>query len=513
MIHFLSLWQRRTAWQHALLLMVGGALATTALAPFFLSSLLWMSIPMLCLVVRHAARPSSAFWSGWWWGLGYSLFSIYWITHALLVDAEAFGWLIPFALLGIGGALALYHGLIAFASYYVRHLPIVPYCLSFALIWTVAEIARSVLFTGFPWNLIGYSAASNNVSMQLASIGGIFWLSLLVVTCATLPLWWIMHQRRATLIAIGIFILAHGYGAWRLYTHPTVYEPHVRLRLVQAAIPQNLKWSPSGRYDAIDAHVMLSLSKGYKTITHILWPESAMTFRFSEGDLWANRLARIAPQRGSLITGVVRAIAPTSPNDPPILYNSLQSITRQGTIDAVYDKRHLVPFGEYIPLRSILPLTKITHGSIDFSTGDSDAPLTTYGAPPMRPLICYEAIFPWLSDNAHPAWIANLTNDGWFGESTAPYQHLHMARMRAVEQGVALARAANTGISAVIDPYGRILASLELGARGVLDHNLPKATPSPTFYSRFGYSALILSCIVYGIIIALYHPRKFFIHK
>ncbi len=482
-------------WRQNLCLTVAGALSTLAFAPFFATPVLFVTLPWLMHRVRVSVSGKSAFRTGWWFGLGYSIASIYWFSYALLVDAARFGWLIPFALLGIGGALAVYHGLCTLAAYRFRKLPIVPYCLAFALCWTVSEILRSLLFSGFPWNLLGYGWGMNEVSLQAASIGGVWWLSLITIALASVPLWWRERAYASAVIAVLIFGVLLGYGAFRLNANPTRYEPGVMLRLVQANIPQTLKWDKNAERSNLDLHVKLSLSAGYEKITHLIWPESALPFRLEEGGFLASELAKIVPPRGALATGVVRFVPPAAPGKPPTVYNSLNILDADAHIAAVYDKRKLVPFGEYVPLRSVLPLEKLTPGGLDFSTGTNADPIPIHGAPDMRPQICYEAIFPWLSNGAYPHWILNITNDAWFGLSSGPYQHFAMTRMRAVEQGVPLIRSASGGISAAIDAYGRVLSLLPLNTRGVLDTPLPTPAAANTLYGEYGQGVLILTML------------------
>lgn len=473
-------------WKRLFTLWLAGALSTLALAPFFATPILLLTIPTLLLTVRFALSTKQAAFHGWAFGLGYFSAGLYWFAHALLIDAAKFGWLIPLALLGIGGGLALYIALVGWFSYRVRTLPYTSYCISFALLWTIAEIARSTLFSGFPWNLIGYSWGAYETTLQSASLGGIWLLSLLTMLLASMPLWLCKptpSYKTCIVTLIGFLGLLY-YGNSRLANNPTLYEDSVGLRLVQASIKQELKWDAERRAEAIKQHLDLSAFRLGDDITHIIWPESAMTYRFEEGDFWTQELAKFAPENGALMTGVVR-VDRINPERTAI-YNSIKTITADEQIDAVYDKRKLVPFGEYVPFRNILPIDKITHGALDFDAGNNAEPLTTRGAPPFQPLICYEAIFPWLSQNTHPAWLLNVTNDGWFGTSTGPYQHFHMTRMRAVEQGVPLVRAANNGISAVIDPYGRIVAKLGLNEVGIVDSKLPEPADTHTVYAQYG---------------------------
>jgi apolipoprotein N-acyltransferase len=291
-----------------------------------------------------------------------------------------------------------------------------------------------------------------------------------------------------------------GYGAVRLHQNPTAYEPDILLRVVQANIPQTLKWDKNAEMGNLQKHITLSLSDGYSKVTHLIWPESAMTFRLEQGGFWTGELAKIVPPQGALVTGVVR-VERTEDGALAHLFNSLNVLRSNGDISAVYDKRKLVPFGEYVPLRSVLPLDKITPGGQDFSSGTYGGAVAMHGAPDFRPQICYEAIFPWLSADAYPHWILNITNDGWFGLSTGPHQHFEMTRMRAVEQGVPLIRAASGGISASVDAYGRVLKSLPLNTHGVLDTALPKPAAAPTLYGRYGQGVLLLSVAGIGLLL------------
>jgi apolipoprotein N-acyltransferase len=480
------------------LLFLSGALSTLSFAPFYALPVWLLTIPLCVISVKNAVTAKRAAFYGFWFGMGYYCAGLYWFAHALLVDAARFGWLIPFAIGGIGAVLALYHAVLHRMVYRARTLPYAALSCLFAVGWLGMEGLRSVLLTGFPWNLAGYSFAAHDVLLQSASLGGVWGASLLVILVGSMPCWFMERQRPYS--AAGLMWLACGALVWfghqRLALHPTTFVADVGLRLVQANIEQNLKWDPKERYNAVKEHLMLSEYRMTKEITHIIWPETAMTYAFEEGDFWAAELAKFAPEKGALITGVIRAIAPSEEGQPPHLFNSLKAVNAEGKIISSYDKRKLVPFGEYIPLRGVLPVEKITHGALDFSVGAQHDALNIHGLPPMRPLICYEAIFPYLSRAAHPAWILNITNDAWFGASTAPYQHFEMSRMRGVEQGVAVVRVANNGISAVMDAYGRVLHHLPLNARGVIDAQLPNAAHSPTVFARYGVLPVLGACVL-----------------
>jgi apolipoprotein N-acyltransferase len=275
------------------------------------------------------------------------------------------------------------------------------------------------------------------------------------------------------------------WGAARLADGHPSDVPGVTLRLVQPSIPEEMKNDPAQMLANFRRLFALSTSGGSGDLTAILWPEAAAP-PFLERDAGArSALAQAAPSSGYVITGAVRT--DPAPAAPVHVWNSLIAIDHDGAIRATYDKAHLVPFGEYVPFRSVLPMQKITPGGIDFSAGPGPRTITLPGLPPFSPLICYEAIFPdaVIDPTNRPAWLLNVTNDAWYGVSSGPFQHLAIARTRAIEEGLPLARVANNGISAVFDPYGRVLGRLDLDAVGVLDEKLPDALP-PTAYSRFG---------------------------
>ena len=309
-----------------------------------------------------------------------------------------------------------------------------------------------------------------------------------------------------------------GYGAWRLQSTPTQFVDAVKLRIMQPNLQQDVRFNYGAKADVMAKYLALSdratgpQSAGVGDATLLIWPESAFPFFLArEADAMA-QIAALLPPGTRLLTGSVRA--PDGPLVRPVTraYNSIYAIDHDGSILSIYDKLHLVPFGEYLPFQAVMEklgfeqLTKVQGG---FLAGDRRRVMSVPGAPPLLPLICYEAIFP--SDSAtsgeRPGWIVNLTNDGWFGISTGPYQHLQQTRVRAIEQGLPVVRAANTGISgAVIDPAGRIVAQLGLGIEGVLDAPLPAAL-SPTPYARYGDLPAAIA-IAAAIVITLTRRRR-----
>jgi apolipoprotein N-acyltransferase len=265
----------------------------------------------------------------------------------------------------------------------------------------------------------------------------------------------------------------------------------VRLRLVQPNIAQDVKWRP----DLLDANLADQIRLGALPLetapTHILWSEVAAPMFI---DRHPERLAAIAeatPEEGLTILGTLRR---TPEGQPFEIWNSLIAVAPDGTAVGHYDKSHLVPFGEYMPLRGLLDIANFTIGFADFSAGAGITTLRLPNTPPFSPLICYEAIFPGavVAGGERPQWLLNITNDGWYGNSAGPYQHLAAAQMRAVEEGLPMVRVANTGISAIVDPFGRIVRYLGLGARGILDGALPQALPRGTFYARWGNGPVLV---------------------
>jgi apolipoprotein N-acyltransferase len=288
---------------------------------------------------------------------------------------------------------------------------------------------------------------------------------------------------------LGALAASYGFGVARLPEAAALTD--TQLRIVQPNISQSQKWTQQGRLDSLRVHAELSrLPTDAPPASFTIWSETAMPFTLYSNSVWPSRLATLIPPNTTLITGAVRA---DDAQEKIQIWNSVVAVDAQANVLGHYDKHQLVPFGEFVPLRSVLPLDKITPGNIDFSRGKGPQALQIGTIPPFSPLVCYEVIFPWIAVDAanRPAWILNVTNDAWYGDSPGPYQHFAISRMRAIEQGLPLVRAANTGISAVVDPYGRAVKFLKLGTRGVIDQALPKPLP-PTFYAKQGEWLVLL---------------------
>jgi apolipoprotein N-acyltransferase len=494
-------------WRRALIAFASGAVSALAMAPFDAWPLLFFTFPVLVWLVDGAAAgrlgglPSAAI-AGWWFGFGYFLAGLYWVGYAFLVDAKTFGWLLPFAVIALPAGMACYTGLgLALARMIWTRGPTRLIALAVAL--TAAEWLRGHLFSGFPWNLYGYALTGPLVLAQSAALIGIWGLTFIAVAVFASPA--VLTDERAdtrrrwlplALSAVLLIALA-GYGAIRLSRTPTAFVEGVRLRIMQPNLQQDQKFNYGAKQKVMSQYLELSdrstgpQSAGVRDVTHLIWPESAFPFVLTREPDALAQIAALLPPGTVLITGAVRA--PELPPGQKIerAYNSIYVIDHDGSILSVYDKIHLVPFGEYLPFQDFLEklglmqLTKLPGG---FLPGGRRRAMNVPRAPLMLPFICYEVVFPGEAmpgGGTRPGWMLNLTNDGWFGISTGPYQHLQQARVRAIEEGLPLVRAANTGVSAVIDPLGRFVARLGLGAEGVLDSGLPAAI-APTIYARSG---------------------------
>ena len=513
-----------TGWRRPLLAVLCGVLAAAALPPWHVLPLLIPAFVGLVWLLDGAPTPRAALFLGWCFGSGYFLLGLHWIAEPLLVDAARHAWLIPFALVGLSGGLAIFTGVTcALWAWLLRQGLIAGpgRIIALAALWTLLEWVRTWIFTGFPWNLLGYIWSPSTAMLQTASLTGIFGLSMVTVLAAAMPalLGESAHLRRhiAPVVAATILLPAalFAYGSVRLAAAPApgaALVPDVRLRIVQANIPQALKWRADRRLPNLRQHVAMSrqpAADGALMPTHVIWPETAVPF-FLANDTGARQLAATAvPAGGLLITGAPRSEELTG-NTPRRFWNSVHAIDGNAAIQATYDKSHLVPFGEYVPARGFLPIDKLVPGQGDFTPGAGRRSLRLSGLPAVSVLVCYEAIFPGAAvDRAdRPQWILNLTNDAWFGARAGPSQHFAISRLRAIEEGLPLIRAANTGISGVVDPYGRILARLPVGQAGILDTDLPVALAGPTLFARLGNTTLIWLMALAALLTGLANRRR-----
>jgi len=489
-----------------------GALAVLALPPYGYAFVLPVAFGGLAALLDRAITWRRGAVTCWLFGFGYFVGGLRWIAESFSVDPERFGALAIPAVTGLSAGLALFPAAAGAAAVAIaapglwRHLAL-------GATWTLAELGRGTLFTGFPWNLIAYSWLTDDRTMQIVSITGSYGLSFVTVGAAAAAAGLLAARRSllSRLAALAPFsVLALGlwvFGAWRLDTALPPNVENVRLRLVQPGIEQRLKWRPEERERILERLLELSRRQADGRWTVLLWPESALPYLLTQGAPLVKTLSTILPSGGLLLTGAARRVG--EPSDGRY-YNSLVGIDAGGRIVAIYDKARLVPFGEYVPLRRILPLKKLTAGESDFTPGPGARAIAIPGLPAFQPLICYEAIFPRFVPAGGPAarWLLNVTNDGWFGTSSGPWQHLASARARAVERGLPLVRVANTGVSVVTDAYGRIRAQLGLGASGIIDIALPSPLPGQSIYLTTGDGPWLLASLALLIACALCRGRR-----
>ncbi|NLH81318.1 MAG: apolipoprotein N-acyltransferase [Phyllobacteriaceae bacterium] len=521
-------------WRRAGIVALAGALGALSLAPFHVFPVLWISLPVLVWALDGAAdlkdggrlvRVGPAFLIGWAFGFGWFLAGLWWIGAAFLVDVEEFGWLMPIAVASLSIGLGLFHGLAAaLARLLWSEGP--ARIAALAIGFYVADWLRGHVLTGFPWNLIGYGFAANEPMMQIDSVLGGYGLTLLAVVVFAAPAALVgggRDGRRFTAAVAVATVAIVGWGAWRLHVTPTEYVPDLRFRIVQPSIDQWAKWRPEFKTETVARYVELSsrpvldaagkpLPAGLRTdggvrggvpgITHLVWPESAFPFVLTNEPWALATIAQLLGDHTTLLTGAVRAEAPAAGEVRHRFYNSIYALGRDAEILAAYDKAHLVPFGEYLPFQDTLEslglrqLTKLRGG---YSAGPGIRTVEVPGLPPFGPLVCYEVVFPGeVVDRAHPPqWLLNVTNDAWYGMTPGPWQHLHQARLRAVEEGLPIVRAANDGVSAFVDPLGRVVAELTLGAVGVVDSGLPRPLAA-TVFARWGSTpSLTLACLAF----------------
>ncbi|MBB2971934.1 apolipoprotein N-acyltransferase [Mesorhizobium sp. RMAD-H1] len=483
-----------SGWRRALAAFLAGALATLALPPYDFFAVCLVSFPVLVWLIDGAVDTADGGWLrralpaaavGWWFGFGYFVSGLWWVGAALLVDAQNFAWALPLAVLGLPAFLAFFYAL---ATLVARLLWSDGLGRIFALAFGfgLAEWLRSFLFTGFPWNAIGYAAMPVPLLMQSDAVVGLYGMNALAVLVFAAPALLADRRHRRTGLAIALaLVAAHvGFGLYRLHNAPTTTEEAagngVRVRIVQPSIAQTAKWDNAARRAIFDKHIALTETPpkpGEPKPSVIVWPETSIPYILTQTPEALARIGEALSDGQVLLAGAVREEQGTG-DAGPLYYNSIYAINDRGEITDAVDKVHLVPFGEYLPLERwlrALGLQEVVEMPGGFTMATNRRSLRVNETLSFLPLICYEAIFPSELAYTGPraAAILNVTNDAWYGDTPGPYQHFRQAQLRAVEQGLPVIRAANNGLSAIVDPYGRITDGLALDAVGVVDASLP----------------------------------------
>ncbi|MCB2114949.1 MAG: apolipoprotein N-acyltransferase [Rhodobacteraceae bacterium] len=462
-----------------------GAAVALGQAPWGLWPVALAALVLLTTLVARESAVAPRNWLGWAGGAGYGAGALFWIVEPFLVEPEVYGWMAPFALVLMAAGMAVFWLLPAWIAALGRTQA--TRAIGFAVGLAASDLLRGYIFTGFPWALVGHIWIGTPV-MQAAAWAGPVGLSLLTALMAALPAAATSPRDRALAAGVSLALLAAfwGGGTLLLAASEAPRDPAIRVRLVQPDADQRLKWRADMWRVFLDRLVTATAAPADRPLDLIVWPETALPFLLEQSGPFLTGTLAVAAGGVPVATGVQRS-------DGARYYNSLAVIDGGGDPVAIYDKWHLVPFGEYIPLGDLAARFGITAFAAQEGAGYTAGPgarvIDLGPAGKVLPLICYEAVFPQdlraAPDRAD--WVLQVTNDGWFGRVAGPYQHLAQAQLRAVEQGLPLLRVANTGVTAVIDARGRVLQSLPLGAEGWFDAEVPPSLPR-TLYARTGDS-------------------------
>ena len=494
-----------------------GAISSLAFAPTFFFPILWASFSIFLLFITNSKNSKDAFFVGWFFGLGHFVVGLYWICASMLVEPLKFAWLIPFTILGVPSLQALLIGATSLCTYKLIKNPKfgkIQTLLSFGGFWTIFEISRTYLFSGFPWNLLGYVWGFSDRMIQIGSVLGTYGLTFFTVLIFSSPFLLLelkkdslsikLYKSKKKLIQIVFFLMLIPiffiFGNERLKNERKLEDTGLKARIVQPNIKQKDKWDDDKRGDSIYKQINMSTSKNTPFLDYIIWPEASIPYVLNLNPEIANIITEDLNSKTQVIAGSLRAELNKETKEIKKIWNSAYVLQNKKIID-VYDKKHLVPFGEYVPFRRFIPfINKITHGGMDFSEGTGSGIFELKKGFFVRILICYEVIFPneIITDSRKPDLIINLTNDAWFEKTSGPYQHMVASRMRSVEYGIPLIRAANTGISGFVNSYGKVVDKINLNVDNYLDVDISE-TLGETFYLKYKFFLLMFLCCFLGL--------------
>ncbi len=488
-----------------LLPLLAGWIAAFSMPPVGFWPCLVVGLSLLFYQWHQAQNYKSAFLASFLFGLGYFTTGLWWIGNALLVEGNEFWWVWPVSVIGLPTLLSLFTGFYSALARVFFRAPRLSTWIGFAAALTISEWVRGHIFTGFPWNLYGYAWSHHLAMLQSVSLFGAYGLTFLTVLIATAPaaLWILRADRRraacAGLLTFIILSALYSFGVWRL-GHGVTLNEDVTVRVVQANIHQTLKWDPSETIPVFEKHLALSAKSTKPKSLYILWPETAIPPVLLNNDIARDKIESMLAAQGEnayLLTGAL--VHKTAPQGDRY-YNALLAFDKRAAVRGSYAKTHLVPFGEFIPFQQWIPIRPVVRFQ-GFERGQGPTTMQFDDMPGFSPLVCYEIIFPGqaVDEKNRPALLVAVTNDGWYGDSAGPYQHFFQVIARSIEEGLPAIRSANTGISGVIDAYGRILAQSALFEEVAIDHALPAPLP-PTLFARTGnlfwFGALTLVLIV-----------------
>lgn len=470
---------------------------------FLLGSITVLGLPpyhcIICSVFGIAAffylingdfNRKSIFFISWSFGIGFFGFGLSWISEAFFTEGMNIEYLSPLPPIGLGVFLGLYICIPACLSLFF--VPGLSRLVAFSAFWCITEILRGVLFTGFPWNPIGSVLAKWPVLIQTASVWGVYGVGFFFIMFSSsfglLKLKGTYREKKFLVIPISILLFFVIFGWNRLKkVDSTLQINGIIVRLVQANIKQGVKWDKGHAERVLMDYIHLSRSSGAEKITHVLWPETATQFILDQDNFAHSMILSALLPSSILLAGSLRT--ERDENGKLKLFNSVVAVNDVGVNLGYYDKNHLVPFGEYVPLSKVFPfIRRLVPGSIDFSRGSGIKTTNIPRTLPVGILVCYEIIFPGnvVDKRERPYWIMNATNDAWYGMSAGPYQHFVSAQFRSVEEGIPVVRVANSGISGIIDAYGQVVKKTNLGEKAVLDSGIPYRTKKATIYGLYG---------------------------
>ncbi|NRB11392.1 MAG: apolipoprotein N-acyltransferase [Rickettsiaceae bacterium] len=487
---------------------LAGILCGLAFAPvFFIPGILTLSI--LCWQIRQATNLRQAFFYSYIFGFGFFLATIYWIAIAPTLYQE-FWWTIPIILIGFPLFMALFISLVGIFSFPLKNHSY--YHIIFCCFWVFYEWILSWAFTGFPWSCLGYVIAFSDILSQIVSVFSVFGASFLLVYIGS-SLYKISDKKHYMfkvniITSCVIIILLFVYGSARLMNNKTGFT-NIKIRIVQPSTQQQSKWDPMFFWQNLYKLIDLSTADN-DDIDIILWSEAALTVPYYHNPILKALMTVFTKEHQVLMSGGVNDN--NLEGDEYEIYSSLIALDDNGDLLIDYHKSHLVPFGEYIPLKDILPLNKFTPGAIDYVQGHREIVTLEKFKLKIKPLICYESIFPFevLTSNRIADVIFNVTNDAWYGISSGPYQHFYINKIRAIENGLPMVRSGNNGISAIIDPVGRIIQKLELNEVSFIDGFIPKKLAQETLFTKIRYITflLILSIVLILQLLIIFIVKK-----
>lgn len=466
-----------------------GILLNIVFPPTFLIFLIPPIVCSLIYLCLNSVTKTQSFKIGWSFGFGHFIVCFYWVFYALWMKGDSIILNIILFLAALS-LYALFYGILFALTFLTKNYPKISSISSFTILWGICELIRSYFVFPTPWNLIGYSFGFSDILIQSTSIFGIYGLGIIIIFISAL---FYLNNVKAICSALGVLFVLVLFGVLNLKNHQISYFPNSKFRIIQPNISQKEKNSPENKKQIIKAHVDLSIKDRSQDLRYIIWPENSLPYEIEEQSIWFDSLKRMVPTNGLLIFGVTEKVMKEEVVDQ--LFNSLFILNENGENLEKYQKYNLVPFGEYIPLKSLFPFLKaVTQTDSKYISQGKEKIIDLPLLPKFQPSICYDTAFTFydFSKENYPDFILNITNDAWFGNSSAPYQSLTQSKVRAIEYGISVIRSANTGISAVIAPSGKVINKIDLNQSGFIESDIPKPRKIKTIYSEYSIFSLFL---------------------